>query len=150
MTEQDRCADSLRSLRQKVQLSQAEVARAIGVSQQSVASWESGVTVPSVERREKLSLVLACSPERIDEVLVRRPPVEGSSKLRAEIVERDRQISELRGQLAQADEMLRLEREKVRALLSRLPPEDAAYKRALEAADAQIQQMQVPNALPND
>lgn len=58
--------NNLKALREKKDYTQAALALKVGVSQQSVAKWETGKALPRGEMLIKLSTVLGCS---IDELL---------------------------------------------------------------------------------
>lgn len=51
--------------REEVGLSQAELATRVGVSQQTVSRWESGVAIPQSERVVSLAKVLGLEEERL-------------------------------------------------------------------------------------
>lgn len=61
----------IRELRQARSLSQAQVAKEMGVSKPAVCKWETGVSVPRTELLPLLACVLGCS---IDELFDDRPP----------------------------------------------------------------------------
>jgi len=54
---------TLKDLRERALLSQLELARVIGVSHDTVYSWESGRKQPKPEHRRKLVEALGCSPD---------------------------------------------------------------------------------------
>ena len=56
---------TLRDLRERMMLSQSELARACGVDRQTVWLWESLRVRPSTEHQRKLVEVLQCSPEAV-------------------------------------------------------------------------------------
>lgn len=58
--------NTLKNLREKKDYTQAALAMELGVSQQSVAKWETGKALPRGEMLIKISAVLGCS---IDELL---------------------------------------------------------------------------------
>lgn len=64
-----RTINNLKELREKKDYTQAALALEVGVSQQSVAKWESGKALPRGEMLIKLSSVLDCS---IDDLLKQR------------------------------------------------------------------------------
>ena len=47
--------DALRSSREKAELSQQDVANALGISQFAVSKWERGDMTPSIERLKELA-----------------------------------------------------------------------------------------------
>lgn len=53
--------NNLKALREKKEYTQAALALEVGVSQQSVAKWETGKALPRGETLIKLSCVLGCS-----------------------------------------------------------------------------------------
>lgn len=57
---------TLLSARQKIGLTQEEVAKKIGVHQTAVSFWESGKTFPSVKMLPKLARLYGCT---VDELL---------------------------------------------------------------------------------
>ena len=57
--------ENIKVLREKVGLTQVELAEAIGVTQACVAIWESGKALPNSDKLPKLSEVLSCT---IDEL----------------------------------------------------------------------------------
>lgn len=57
---------AIKSFRMKLNLSQRELARKIGVEQNTVSQWENGKRQPSVENLVNLSAVLNCT---VDELL---------------------------------------------------------------------------------
>jgi DNA-binding transcriptional regulator YiaG len=56
---------SLRDLRERVMLSQTELALACGVDRQTVWLWESRRVRPSPEHQRKLVEVLRCAPDDV-------------------------------------------------------------------------------------
>ena len=56
----------IKSQRQKLGITQDELARMIGVTQGAVTQWECGVTKPSITLLPKIAKVLNCT---IDELL---------------------------------------------------------------------------------
>ena len=58
-------ACSLRMLRAKARLSQAELAKKIGVDAQSVANWEAGIYMPSLRTAVSLADVLGVSLDQL-------------------------------------------------------------------------------------
>lgn len=61
----------LKYIRQKVGLTQADLAQKIGVTQSLVAMWERGAVLPSAARLPELADALCCS---IDALYGRTPP----------------------------------------------------------------------------
>lgn len=57
---------SLKDLRKEANVTQAYVARKIGVSQAAVAMWEAGEVNPSVNNLVKLAEIFDCT---VDEIL---------------------------------------------------------------------------------
>jgi transcriptional regulator with XRE-family HTH domain len=51
--------------RKDLELSQMDVARAVGCWPQSVGQWESGVCLPGLDKVDALAAVLKVSPERV-------------------------------------------------------------------------------------
>ena len=56
---------TLSDLRERILLSQSELARACGVDRQTVWLWEARRVRPSSEHQRKLVEVLKCSPEEL-------------------------------------------------------------------------------------
>ena len=56
-------AEKITALRKKVGWSQEELAYQMGVSRQSVSKWESGTSIPDLERILKLSQVFGVSTD---------------------------------------------------------------------------------------
>jgi DNA-binding XRE family transcriptional regulator len=56
---------TLRDLRERILLSQGELAHAVGVHHETVYSWESGRKTPRHEYRRKLAEVFRCTPEEL-------------------------------------------------------------------------------------
>lgn len=56
---------SFRSAREKVGISQAEVARRLNISRSSVNAWEKGETVPRGSRLLDVAQMLGCTVEEI-------------------------------------------------------------------------------------
>ena len=52
--------------REELNLTQEQVARAIGLSQQAIAKWETGESLPRAEMLPRLAKILSCT---IDELL---------------------------------------------------------------------------------
>lgn len=63
--------NNIQSLRKKSGLRQAELALHLGVTQQAVAKWESGMSLPRADLLPKLASTLGCT---VDELL--RPQTE--------------------------------------------------------------------------
>ncbi|ATM98070.1 LexA family transcriptional repressor [Yersinia frederiksenii] len=55
--------DRIRIRRLQLDLTQVQLAKAIGVSRVSVTKWESGITKPDGENLHRLAQVLSCTPE---------------------------------------------------------------------------------------
>ncbi len=55
--------DRIRLRRLQLDLTQVQLAKAIGVSRVSVTKWESGITKPDGENLHRLAQVLSCTPE---------------------------------------------------------------------------------------
>lgn len=55
-----RWAESLRVHREAAGLTQAELAKAIGSTQQRISAWEGGLTTPRDETRLRLASALGC------------------------------------------------------------------------------------------
>lgn len=62
MTKERTIGEKLRAMRRESGMTQAELARAVGVSHTSVVQWETGVRAPSVRHAVELSRVLGASP----------------------------------------------------------------------------------------
>ena len=54
-------SQNIRFLRNKLELSQEELAEKIGVSRQSIAKWENGDTLPDIEKCYELAMVFQVS-----------------------------------------------------------------------------------------
>lgn len=57
--------NNLKRLRQNAQLSQERLAEEMQVSQQAIAKWETGASMPTADKFPKLAQVLGCT---IDEL----------------------------------------------------------------------------------
>lgn len=57
--------NKLRSLREKAEITQVELAKRLDVRQSTVAMWESGANMPRADKLPELACVLGCS---IDEL----------------------------------------------------------------------------------
>lgn len=55
--------DRIRLRRLQLDLTQVQLAKAIGVSRVSVTKWESGITKPDGENLHRLAQILSCTPE---------------------------------------------------------------------------------------
>lgn len=51
----------IKSLRKKKGITQAEMAKQLGVKQSTVSMWETGKTMPKTKRMRKLAEVLNCT-----------------------------------------------------------------------------------------
>jgi transcriptional regulator with XRE-family HTH domain len=60
-------ADTIRTAREKLGISQPELARRVGVSKSAVGKWEKGESAPNRRRAEKVARVLGLKPEQIQE-----------------------------------------------------------------------------------
>ena len=58
--------NNIQGLRKKIGLCQYEVAARLGVTQQAVAKWETGTSLPRADLLPKLADVLGCT---VDELL---------------------------------------------------------------------------------
>lgn len=56
----------LRTFREKNNITQAQIADKLGITQGAVSQWEAGATNPSIATISKLAAILGCS---IDELL---------------------------------------------------------------------------------
>lgn len=56
---------NIRRLRIKANLTQEELALEVGVTQGSVAQWESGATCPAFNKISKIAKALHCTPNDI-------------------------------------------------------------------------------------
>lgn len=52
---------NIRTLRQKAELSQAELAKKLGVTQGTVSQWESGQILPATAKLVKIAEALRCT-----------------------------------------------------------------------------------------
>ena len=64
-------------LRTERNLSQGDLAEALGVSRQSVSKWETGGSVPDLDKLVKLSQLFGVSLDEL--VLDRKPPYEAAA-----------------------------------------------------------------------
>lgn len=55
----------IKSLRIRAGLTQCQLAAAVGIKQPSVASWESGKTVPKVQHLQRIAAALGCKVEEL-------------------------------------------------------------------------------------
>lgn len=58
--------NKLKELRQRAGLKQTDIAHTLSVSQQAVAKWESGESMPQADKLSKLAKILNCT---IDDLL---------------------------------------------------------------------------------
>lgn len=56
---------AVKSLRVKQNLSQAELAEALGVTQGAVSQWETGLTMPTLPMLAKIAEVLHCTTDAL-------------------------------------------------------------------------------------
>lgn len=61
--------DDLKSLRRRKFLTQKELAAKVGVSYQTVQSWEAGAAMPRLRHVPKLAEVLGVDAEQLAEIL---------------------------------------------------------------------------------
>lgn len=57
--------NNIKKYRTEKELSQADIARSLGVTRQAISSWETGRTEPSINDIEKLSLIFNCSKSEL-------------------------------------------------------------------------------------
>lgn len=73
MTKDRPIGEKLRAMRRESGMTQAELARAVGVTQHSIAQWETGGRAPSMRHAVELSKVLGASPtEFLERVTTKR------------------------------------------------------------------------------
>lgn len=60
--------DRIKSLRNDMGLSQAELARKLSVTRSSVNAWESGFSAPTAQYIKEISLLFHCSADYILEI----------------------------------------------------------------------------------
>ena len=53
--------NQIKLLRQRISMSQAELARKLNVTQGNVSMWENGTTSPRAEKLSELARILGCS-----------------------------------------------------------------------------------------
>ena len=53
--------NNLKQLRERVHYSQQKLAEAMEVTQQAIAKWENGTSMPTADKFPKLAQVLGCS-----------------------------------------------------------------------------------------
>jgi DNA-binding XRE family transcriptional regulator len=70
--------DDLKTLRRRKFLTQKELAAQIGVSYQTVQTWEAGSAQPRLRYVPKLAEVLGVEPERLAEILMPAGKVEAA------------------------------------------------------------------------
>lgn len=58
-------ADRIKSLRESMQLSQAELAKRLGITRSSVNAWELGISVPSTQYIVELSAIFKVSTDHL-------------------------------------------------------------------------------------
>lgn len=57
--------NQIRACREKKNLSQAEVARRLEISQQAISKWEAGEADPRSDKLPQLAMILGCSIEEL-------------------------------------------------------------------------------------
>lgn len=57
---------SIKSVREKADMTQGSLAAALGVSQGAVANWEQGLNNPTVEKLLRMAAIFGCT---VDELL---------------------------------------------------------------------------------
>ncbi len=72
---------TLRDLREEAFMTQADLAKACGVSHASISDWENAKSIPSMKNRRKLMEVLGKTPREIMEA-IRETQRRGSQKER--------------------------------------------------------------------
>lgn len=63
---------TLSELRAEKNITQIELARAVGVTQQTVSQWESGKAMPTIKTFERLAGVLNIAPAELSEIFKRQ------------------------------------------------------------------------------
>jgi transcriptional regulator with XRE-family HTH domain len=54
--------EKIKAFREKAEMSQRDLAQAVGTSQAAVAQWETGATQPTLDNLRKVADVLGVSP----------------------------------------------------------------------------------------
>ena len=72
-------ADKIMKLRKQNGWSQEELAMQLGVSRQSVSKWESGTSIPDLERIIKLSQIFGVSTDYLIKDEIEEIPAEGQA-----------------------------------------------------------------------
>jgi transcriptional regulator with XRE-family HTH domain len=54
--------EKIKAFREKAEMSQRDLAQAIGTSQAAVAQWETGATQPTLDNLRKVADILGVSP----------------------------------------------------------------------------------------
>jgi transcriptional regulator with XRE-family HTH domain len=153
MSADDPDLTSLRARRLERGLSQAELADQVGVTQQAVGAWERGVSRPRGTRLASLAAALGTSPHNLSILLDStrehtRSHGDRAASVNPRIDRLERDVEDLRAQLSTALELLRLEQEKVRVLLS--DEDDRTKSRKInDLAVDQLVQTQTPSTIPN-
>ena len=57
---------TIKNMRERLEITQTELAKRLGVTQGAVSQWENGTTNPGIELLPKLAEILNCS---VDELL---------------------------------------------------------------------------------
>ena len=60
--------NNIKVLREKSEMAQVELAARLGISQQSVAKWETGDSLPRADKLPELARLLGCT---VDELLAK-------------------------------------------------------------------------------
>lgn len=54
--------EKIKEYRERLGLSQAELAEGVGVDRSSVSLWESGKTMPTIKNLRRLAALFSCKP----------------------------------------------------------------------------------------
>ena len=57
---------NIKEVRERIGLSQADLAEKVGVKQQRISSWESGDRKPKYPMLSKMSRIFNCHPDELD------------------------------------------------------------------------------------
>jgi transcriptional regulator with XRE-family HTH domain len=53
--------EKIKLLREKISITQKELAEKVGVSQQNISRWETGEVIPKIDKLKRIAEVLGCT-----------------------------------------------------------------------------------------